>query len=125
GFMDLDALLGGFKRGDLIILAARTGVGKTSLMLNFARNGGVGQHGSVAMFSLEMSGEQLAMRMLSAEADVEMARLRLGRHNEQEEHRVMHAHGVLSGANVFIDDSAVLTVPEIRAKCRRLQAEHG
>ena len=125
GFMDLDALLGGFKRGDLVILAARTGVGKTSLMLNFARNAAVGQHATVALFSLEMSGEQLAMRLLSAEADVEMARLRLGRHTEQEEHRVMHAHGVLGGTSIYIDDSAVLTVPEIRAKCRRLQAEHG
>ncbi len=125
GFMDVDALLGGFKRGDLVILAARTGVGKTSLMLNFARNAAVGQHATVALFSLEMGGEQLATRLLSAEADVEMARLRLGRHNEQEEHRVMHAHGVLGGTNIFIDDSAVLTVPEIRAKCRRLQTEHG
>jgi replicative DNA helicase len=125
GFMDLDALLGGFKRGDLVIVAARTGVGKSSLMLNMARNAAVGQHATVALFSLEMSGEQLAMRLLSTEADVEMARLRLGRHTEQEEHRVMHAHGVLGGTTIFIDDSAVLSVPEIRAKCRRLQAEHG
>jgi replicative DNA helicase len=126
GFMDLDEQLGGgFKRGDLIILAARTGVGKTSLILNFARNAGVGQHGTVALFSLEMGGEQLAMRMLSAESGVKMARLRLGRHGEDEEHRVMHAHGQLGGAPVFIDDSAMLTVPEIRAKCRRLQADHG
>jgi replicative DNA helicase len=126
GFMDLDELLaGGYKRGDLVILAARTGVGKTSLMLNFARNAAIGQHGTVALFSLEMGGEQLAMRMLSAEAGVEMARLRLGRHTEREEAQVMHAHGILGGAAIYIDDSAVLSVPEIRAKCRRLQAEHG
>ena len=126
GFMDLDELLGGgYKRGDLVILAARTGVGKTSLMLNFARNAAVGQHGSVAMFSLEMGGETLAMRLLSAEADVEMARLRLGRHTPQEESHVMRAHGLLGGASIYIDDSAALSVPEIRAKCRRLQAEHG
>ena len=126
GFMDLDELLGGgYKRGDLVILAARTGVGKTSLMLNFARNAAIGQHATVAMFSLEMGGEQLATRILSAEADVEMARLRLGRHTPQEESRVMRAHGLLGGASLFIDDSAVLSVPEIRAKCRRLQAEHG
>lgn len=126
GFMDLDELLGGgYKRGDLVILAARTGVGKTSLMLNLARNCSIGQHGSVAMFSLEMGGETLAMRLLSAEADVEMARLRLGRHTPQEESRVMRAHGLLGGASVYIDDSAALSVPEIRAKCRRLQAEHG
>ena len=126
GFMDLDELLGGgYKRGDLVILAARTGVGKTSLMLNFARNAAVGQHGTVALFSLEMGGEQLAMRILSAEAGVQMARLRLGRHTPQEESRVMRAHGLLGGAALFIDDSAVLSVPEIRAKCRRLQVEHG
>ena len=126
GFMDLDELLGGgYKRGDLVILAARTGVGKTSLMLNFARNAAIGQHGTVALFSLEMGGETLAMRMLSAEAGVQMARLRLGRHTPVEESRVMRAHGLLGGAAIFIDESAVLTVPEIRAKCRRLQAEHG
>ena len=126
GFMDLDERLnGGFHRGDLIILAARTGVGKTSLMLNFARNAAIGQHATVAMFSLEMGGEQLAMRMLSADADVEMARLRIGRHTDAEESRVMRAHGLLSGAAIFIDDSAVLSVPEIRAKARRLQSESG
>jgi replicative DNA helicase len=126
GFMDLDELLGGgYKRGDLAILAARTGVGKTSLMLNFARNCAVGQHGTVALFSLEMGGEQLAMRLLSAEAGVEMSRLRLGRHTEAEEAKVMRAHGLLGGAAIYIDDSAVLTVPEIRAKSRRLQADHG
>lgn len=126
GFMDLDQLLNdGFKRGDLIILAARTGVGKTSMLLNFARNAAVGQKGTVAIFSLEMSGEQLAMRMLSSEAGVKMTRLRLGRHGEDEESRVMHAHGQLGGALVYIDDTAALTVPEIRAKARRLQADHG
>ncbi|MCB9483160.1 MAG: replicative DNA helicase [Dehalococcoidia bacterium] len=126
GFMDLDELLaGGYKRGDLVILAARTGGGKTSLMLNLARNAAIGQQGTVALFSLEMGGEQLAMRMLSAEAGVEMSRLRLGRHTEAEEAKVMRAHGQLGTAPIFIDDSAVLSVPEIRAKCRRLQADHG
>ncbi len=125
GFMDLDELLGGFKRGDLMILAARTGVGKTSMVLNFARNASIGSHGSVAIFSLEMGGEQLAMRMLSAESGVKMSRLRLGRHGEEEESRVMHAHGRLASAPVFIDDSPLLTVPEVRAKARRLQSDHG
>ena len=126
GFMDLDEQLGGgFQRGDLIVLAARTGVGKSSLMLNFARNSAVGQKATVAMFSLEMGGEQLAMRLLSSESGVKMARLRLGRHSEDEESRVMHAHGQLGGAPIYIDDSAALTVPEIRAKCRRLQADYG
>jgi replicative DNA helicase len=125
GFMDLDQLLGGFKRGDLVILAARTGVGKTSLLLNFARNAAVGSHATVALFSLEMSGDQLAMRMLSSEADVEVTRLRLGMHAEDVERRVMQAIGRLGDASVYIDDSATLSVPEIRAKCRRLQTERG
>jgi replicative DNA helicase len=77
------------------------------------------------MFSLEMGAELLAQRMLSAESGVKMARLRLGRHGENEESRVMHAHGQLASAPIFIDDSAMLSVPEIRAKCRRLQADHG
>jgi replicative DNA helicase len=125
GFMDLDQLLGGFKRGDLVIVAARTGVGKSSLLLQFARNAAVGQHGAVAFFALEMAGEQLAMRLLSAEADVDSTRLRLGMHTEGEEARIMHAIGTLAETNIFIDDSAVLSVPEIRAKCRRLQSEVG
>ncbi|MYA19983.1 MAG: replicative DNA helicase [Chloroflexi bacterium] len=125
GFMDFDALLGGFKRGDLVIVAARTGVGKSALLLNFARNAAVGQNGTVAVFALEMSAEQLAMRLLSAEAGVGATRLRLGQHNEDEESRIMHAIGTLGEAAIFIDDSAVLSVPEIRAKSRRLQAEHG
>ena len=125
GFMDLDTVLGGFKRGDLLILAARTGVGKSALLLNFARNAAVGEHGTVAFFALEMSGEQLATRLLSAEANVDSTRLRLGMHREDEEARIMQAIGVLGEAKIFIDDSAVLTVPEIRAKARRLQSEHG
>jgi replicative DNA helicase len=125
GFMDLDAVISGFKRGDLIVVAARTGVGKTALMLNFARNGAVGENATVAFFSLEMSGDQLAMRLLSAEADVTQARLRLGQHRDDEERKVMDAIGLLSGSALYIDDSAVLSVPEIRAKCRRLQADRG
>ncbi len=125
GFMDLDELLGGFKRGDLVILAARTGVGKSALLLNFARNAAVGQHATVALFSLEMSGEQLAARLLSAEAGVTSTRLRLGTHTEREEASIMHAFGVLGDAAVYIDDSPMLSVPEIRAKLRRLQADGG
>ncbi len=125
GFMDLDTVLGGFKRGDLIVLAARTGVGKTALLLNLARNAAVGQQAVVAHFSLEMSGDQLAMRLLSAESDVTAARLRLGQHRDDEERRIMNAIGHLSESALYIDDSAVLSVPEIRAKCRRLQADRG
>jgi replicative DNA helicase len=125
GFMDLDAVIEGFKRGDLIVPAARTGVGKTALMLNFARNAAIGSNATVAFFSLEMSADQMAMRLLAAEAGVPQARLRLGRHGDEEERKVMNAIGLLSASSLYIDDSAVLSVPEIRAKCRRLQADHG
>src|SRR5439155_13791777 len=120
GLSELDLLLGGLNPSDLIIVAARTGVGKTSLMLNFARNAAIGQHAKVAIFSLEMAGEQLAQRLLAAEARVDSARLRLGLHTEVEESRIMHAHGILSQADVYVDDSAALQIPELRAKSMRL-----
>ena len=126
GFMDLDQQLnGGFPRGALCVLAARTGVGKSSLLLNFARNASIGHHGTVAFFALEMSADSLARRLLSAEADVEGARLVLGTHSDSEEARIMNAIGTLAEANIYIDDSATLSVAEIRAKCRRLRAEAG
>ncbi len=77
-------------------------------MLNFARNAAVGQHAKVAIFSLEMAGEQLAQRLLAAEARVDSARLRLGLHSEVEESRIMHAYGMLSQADIYVDDSAGL-----------------
>ena len=125
GLSELDALLGGLNPSDLIIVAARTGVGKTSLMLNFARNAAVGQHAKVAFFALEMSGEQMAQRLLAGESRVDSARLRLGMHNQAEESRIMHGHGVLSEADIFVDDSAALQIPELRAKAMRLQRDHG
>ncbi len=125
GLGELDKLLGGLNPSDLFIVAARTGVGKTSLMLNLARNAAVGQHAHVAIFSLEMAGEQLAQRLLAAEAEVDSARLRLGLHSEVEESRIMHAHGVLSQAEVYVDDSAALHIPELRAKAMRLKRDEG
>jgi replicative DNA helicase len=125
GLSQVDQLLGGLNPSDLIIVAARTGVGKTSLMLNFARNAAVGQGAKVAIFSLEMAGEQLAQRLLAAESRVDSARLRLGLHSEVEESRIMHAHGILSAADIYIDDSAALQVPELRAKVMRLKRDHG
>jgi replicative DNA helicase len=125
GLSDLDILLGGLNPSDLIIVAARTGVGKTSLMLNFARNAAIAQHAKVAIFSLEMAGEQLAQRLLAAESRVDSARLRLGLHSEVEESRIMHAYGTLSGANIYVDDSAALRIPELRAKLMRLKRDVG
>ena len=125
GLSQLDHLLGGLNPSDLIVVAARTGVGKTALMLNFARNAAVGMRAKVAVFSLEMAGEQLAQRLLAAEAEVNSAHLRLGMHNEREEHRIMHAHGVLASAPIWVDDTAMIQIPELRAKLIRLQREHG
>jgi replicative DNA helicase len=123
GFMDLDTLLGGLKRADLIILAARTSLGKTSLALNIARNAAVGQQATVAIFSLETAGEQVAQRLLAMESGVDSTRLRLGTHNEAEERRIMQAIGVLANANIYVDDSGVLRVAEMRGKAWRLSRE--
>ncbi|MBI4570778.1 MAG: replicative DNA helicase [Chloroflexi bacterium] len=125
GFVDLDTLLGGLKRSDLILVAARPGLGKTSLALNMARNAAIGQGARVAIFSLEMSAEQLAQRLLASESGVDSTRLRLGEHTETEERRIMHAMGLLADKEIYIDDSAVQRVVEIRAKARRLHAEKG
>ena len=123
GFVDLDTLLGGLKRSDLVILAARPSLGKTSLALNIARNAAVGQGARVAIFSLEMSAGQLAQRLLACESGVDSTRLRLGEHTESEERRIMHAMGVLAEGEMYIDDMAVQRVSEIRGKAHRLHRE--
>ncbi|MGD0765042.1 MAG: replicative DNA helicase [Dehalococcoidia bacterium] len=125
GFMDLDTLLGGLKRSDLIILAARPSLGKTSLALNIARNAAVGQSARIALFSLEMAAEQLAQRLLASESGVDSTRLRLGLHTEAEERRVMNALGVLAGADIYVDDSPILRMGEIRGKALRLSRDRG
>jgi len=125
GFMDLDTLLGGLKRSDLIVLAARPSLGKTSLALNIARNAAVGQNAKVAIFSLEMAAEQLAQRLLASESGVDSTRLRLGLHSEGEERRVMNALGVLAAAAIYVDDSPILRMTEIRSKALRLHRDQG
>jgi len=125
GFMDLDTLLGGFHRSDLLIVAARPSVGKSSLLLNFARNAAVGQNARVALFTIEMSGEQLAQRLLASECGVDASRLRLGQMSEIEERRAMQATGELSGLDVYIDDSSVVTIPQLHTKLRRLKQQLG
>jgi len=124
GFVDLDTLLGGMKRSDFVVVAARPSLGKTSLALNIARNAAVGQGARVAIFSLEMAADQLAQRLLAGESGVDSTRLRLGEHTEAEERRIMHGMGVLAEAEIYIDDSAVQRVMEIRAKAHRLHREH-
>ncbi|MDZ7727723.1 MAG: replicative DNA helicase [Dehalococcoidia bacterium] len=125
GYSDLDVLLGGFKRSDLVIIGARPSVGKSSFALGIARNAALNQSANVAFFSLEMSAEQLAVRLLSSESGVDSTRLRLGQQTELEERRIIRATGELSEANIWFDDSPTLTVAELRAKARRLAGERG
>ena len=125
GFNDLDHLLGGLKRADLIIVGARPSVGKSSFALGIARNAAVNQGARVAFFSLEMSAEQLAVRLLAAESGVDGTRLRLGGQTELEERRIIRATGELAAAGIWFDDSPVLSVAELRSKVRRLNSAHG
>lgn len=125
GFMDLDTLLGGFHRSDLIICAARPSVGKSSLLLNWARNAAVSQNARVAIFTIEMAGEQLAQRLLAAESGIDASRLRLGQMSEVEERRAMAATGELSGLEIYIDDSSIVTVSQLQTKLRRLSQQIG
>ena len=108
GFIDLDKITGGFQRSDLIILAARPSLGKTSLALNMAANSAMKHHATVAIFSLEMSAWQLAARLLSMEAGVDSARLRLGRMTSEESRRLGMALGTLSEAPIYIDDTPAI-----------------
>ncbi|MGB3614883.1 MAG: replicative DNA helicase [Elainellaceae cyanobacterium] len=126
GFYDLDAMTQGFQRSDLIIAAGRPSMGKTSFVLNIARNiaGGTPKL-PIAVFSLEMSKEQLVYRLLSSEARVESGRLRGGRVSQQEWGPLGNAINTLSELPIFIDDTAGISVTEMRSKARRLQAEQG
>lgn len=125
GFPDLDKLTSGFQRNDLIIVAARPSVGKTAFALNVAQNIAVRAKQTVAIFSLEMSAVQLVQRMICAEANVDAGRMRTGRLEGDDWEKLTMAIGTLSEADIYIDDSPVLTVAEIRAKARRLKKEKG
>ena len=129
GYVDLDNLLGGLQKSDLVILAARPACGKTSFALDLARVAAVKNKVPVGIFSLEMSKEQLVDRMMCAEARVDLWKMRTGKLSDsadsQEFTRIGHAIGVLSEAPIFIDDSANANIMEVRTKCRRLQMEHG
>jgi replicative DNA helicase len=125
GFSKLDRLLGGFQKSDLIVLAARPGVGKTSLALNIAVNAAKRHAQRVAFFSLEMSNEQLVQRLLAAETGIDQQRLRLGEIQDDEWQMLVEAAGVLSDTLLFIDDTPAMSALELRTKARRLQAEFG
>ncbi len=125
GFSDLDRLLGGLNKSDLLILAARPGMGKTSLQNAIALTAAARYGKRVAIFNLEMSGEQLVQRMLSAETRIDSQRLRRGQLQEHEWPIFMEAIGRLSQTRIFIDDTPSITPNQLRTKCRRLYAEHG
>jgi replicative DNA helicase len=124
-FYDLDAMTGGFQRSDLLIVAGRPSMGKTSFALNLAHNIAALHKLPVAVFSLEMSKEQLVQRLLSSEAGIESNRLRAGRVSQNEWEPLSHAIGNLSELSMFIDDTPNITVTEMRSQARRLQAEQG
>ncbi|MHB8171666.1 MAG: replicative DNA helicase [Thermincolia bacterium] len=125
GFVDLDRMTSGFQPSDLIIVAARPAMGKTSLVLNIAQNTAIKFKTPVALFSLEMSKEQLVQRMLCSEAMIDQHRLRTGKLLEGDWQKLSNAVGPLSKAPIFIDDSVGISIMELRAKCRRLKSEHG
>jgi replicative DNA helicase len=127
GYKGLDNLLGGLQNSDLIILAARPSVGKTSLSLDMVRNIAVKTGKPIGVFSLEMAKEQLVDRMICAQANVDLWKMRTGRLSDRDDDfpRIGQALATLSEAPIFIDDSATATITSIRSKCRRLKAEHG
>lgn len=129
GFNDLDSLLAGLQKSDLLILAARPSVGKTTFALDIARNVGIKAKVPVGIFSLEMSKEQLVDRLLCAEANVDLWKMRTGRLSDKQEDddfpRIGHAMGTLAEAPIFIDDFANANIMDIRTKARRLQMENN
>lgn len=125
GYPDIDKLLGGgLQRSDMIVLAARPSLGKSTLAFNMARNAAA-NGSSVGIFSLEMSREQIGIRLLAAEANVDSYRLRLGLLSEAEERRLFDSIGMLSDMPVYIDDTPIQSIVDMRGKARRLQSERG
>jgi replicative DNA helicase len=125
GFVDLDEMTSGLQKGDLVIVAARPAMGKTSFCLNIAQHVSMRVGETVGLFSLEMSKEQLALRLLCADARIDAHRLRTGKLNEKDWARLAKAYTDLSQSKLYIDDSATISPLEMRAKCRRLKAEFG
>ncbi|WP_270183007.1 replicative DNA helicase [Alkalihalobacillus sp. CinArs1] len=125
GFSELDRMTAGFQRNDLIIVAARPSVGKTAFALNIAQNVATKTDENVAIFSLEMGAEQLVMRMLCAEGNIDAQRLRTGALTGDDWQKLTMAMGSLSNAGIYIDDTPGIRVGDIRSKCRRLKQEKG
>ena len=125
GFKDLDNLTSGLQPSDLVLVAARPSMGKTAFTLNMASYIGLRNLGTVAFFSLEMSKEQLMQRMLCSEGGIDAQRLRTGQLDDEEWTRLIETANRLNSAPIYIDDTAGITVMEMRSKARRLKAEHG
>jgi replicative DNA helicase len=125
GFSDMDRMTAGLQRGDLIIVAGRPSMGKTTLAVNIAENAAIGLQLPTAIFSMEMSAEQLSFRMIGSIGRVDQHRLRTGRLTDEDWTRVNSAVSMMSSAPIFIDDSAGLSPTEVRARARRLKREHG
>lgn len=125
GFTDLDDKLSGLQKSDLVLVAARPSMGKTSFIMNIVQNAGIREKVPTAIFSLEMSKEQLTQRLLCAEALIDAHRLRVGDISEDEWIKLARVMGPLSDAPIFIDDTAAISITEMRAKCRRLKIEHN
>ena len=122
GYEEIDAKTAGFQRGDLIIIAGRPSMGKTSFALNIAENAAIRFNHPTAILSLEMSKEQLALRLLCSQTEVPLYRVRSGNLSRSEFQKLTRYAGPLYKAPILIDDSAAPTVLEIRAKCRRLKS---
>ncbi len=125
GFSALDRVTSGWQKSDLIILAARPGMGKTAFVVSAMRNAAVDFHKPVAIFSLEMSSVQLVNRLISAEAELESDKIKKGNLAEYEWQQLIHKTKKITNAPIFIDDTPALTILELRAKCRRLKSQHN
>jgi len=125
GFKDLDDMTSGLQAGDLVIVAGRPSMGKTSLAMNIAESTAVGSKLPVAIFSMEMPGEQLAMRMMASLGRINAHKVRTGKLEDDDWPRLTHAIGMLAEAPMFIDDTPALTPLELRTRARRLKREHG
>jgi replicative DNA helicase len=123
-FIDLDRLLGGLQPSDLLIIAGRPGSGKTSFMMSVARNAAINARKHIAVFSMEMSNEQLVQRLIAQETGINAQRLRLGQLQDNEWDLFAQAVETFSGTRIFLDDTPAITATQMRAKCRRLHAEH-
>jgi replicative DNA helicase len=125
GFGEMDKMTSGLQRGELIIVAGRPSMGKTTLAVNIAENAAIGAQVPTAIFSMEMSAEQLSFRMLGSIGRVNQTRLRNGKLSDEDWSRIDSAVSMMSNAPIYIDDSGALTPTEVRARARRLKREHG